>query len=129
MDSGIKGGAELIRFVEAVVAESNTDASSELIDHARQAVVEVLGHEAAVDAAAVVANFQRMVRIADSTGIPLDEPVAMMTQGIREELGINKFHAAANTPKLNAVKALAGRALGPFAHRLLRQLARSRTGS
>ena len=89
----------------------------------------MLGHAAAVDAGAVIANFQRMVRIADSTGIPLDEPVVMMTQNIRDELGINGYHAAANTPKLNVVKAMVGRALGPFAARLLRQLARSRAGS
>lgn len=129
IDSGIKGGAELIGFVEAVIAESNTDAASEVIGRARQAVVDALGHEAAVDAGAVIANFQRMVRIADSTGIPLDEPVVMMTQNIRDKLGLNEYHAAPNTPKLNPVKALVGRALGPFAPRLLRQLARNRSGS
>ena len=96
IDSGIKGGAELIGFVEAVIAESNTDAASEVIGRARQAVVDALGHEAAVDAGAVIANFQRMVRIADSTGIPLDEPVVMMTQNIRDELGLNEYHAAPN---------------------------------
>ena len=112
-----------------MIADYHADASSAPIARARQAVVDVLGHEVAVDAAAVIANFQRMVRIADSTGIPLDEPVVMMTQNIREELGLNKYHASANTPKLNVVKALVGRALGPFTPRLLRRIARSRSGS
>ena len=38
----------------------------------RAAVESALGAEAVVDAAATVANYQRMVRIADGCGIPLD---------------------------------------------------------
>ena len=112
-----------------MIAGSATEASYERIARTRQAVTDVLGHGATVDAAAVIANFQRMVRIADSTGIPLDEPVVMMTQNVRNELGLNEYHAAPNTPKLNPMKALVGRLLGPFTPRLLRQLARSRSGS
>jgi len=129
VETGLPGGAALIDFVEAVVADTFDAASSEQIAQTRLAVAEALGNEAAVDAAAVIANFQRMVRIADSTGIPLDEPVAMMTQNIREELGINSYTAATHTPELNVVKSLVGRALGPFAPRLLRQIARKRAGS
>ena len=129
MDSGVEGGAELIGFVEAVVAGHGENTAAELTTEAWQALADALGYDAMVDAAAVIANFQRMVRIADSTGIPLDEPVVMMTQNIREELGLNDYQAAQRTPKLNLLKALVGRALGPIAPRLLRQIARSRSGS
>lgn len=57
-----------------------------------------------VDAAGVIANFQRMVRIADGTGIPLDEPVAMLTTDIREELGLNHYGSADRTPLPNTFK-------------------------
>jgi len=79
-----------------------------------------------VDAAAVIANFQRMVRIADSTGIPLDEPVLMMTQGIREDLGLNEFSASANSPELPFLKRIAGRVLAPIAPKVMQRMARGR---
>ena len=50
---------------------------------------------ALVDAAAVVGNFERMVRIADGTGIPLDKPVAMVSADMREELGLDAKSVAA----------------------------------
>lgn len=120
-DTGVVAGTELTAFAEAVV--SGDDAS---IISAREAVTNALGEEAMVDAAAVIANFQRMVRIADSTGIPLDEPVLMMTQGIREDLGLNEFSAAKNSPKLGLLKRIAGRALAPIAPKLLQRMARGR---
>jgi hypothetical protein len=90
---------------------------------ARDKVVEAIGNEAMIDAAAVIANFQRMVRIADGTGIPLDEPVLMFTQDIRAELGINEFNAAQNSPDLPVAKRIIGKLLGPFAPKLLTRLA------
>jgi hypothetical protein len=38
-----------------------------------------------------------MVRIADSTGIPIDRPALGMTAATREILDINHFHSAVNT--------------------------------
>ncbi len=51
-----------------------------------------------VDAAGVIANFQRMVRIADGIGIRLDDPVMMLTADIRVDLGINDY-GGRRTPK------------------------------
>jgi len=62
-----------------------------------------------VDAAAVVSNFERMVRIADATGIPLDAPVNAMTADLRADLGIDDYDSSAHTPDLGAL----GRFLGP----------------
>ena len=47
-----------------------------------------------VDAVGVASNFQRMVRIADSTGITLGNFEAI-TEDIREDLGINAYARAA----------------------------------
>ena len=94
----------------------------------RETVLDRLGQEATVDAACIIANFQRMVRIADSTGISLDEPVLMMTQGIREDLGINQFNSAANSPTLPLGKRIAGRLMSPFTATLMKRLAARRVG-
>ena len=42
-----------------------------------------------MDAAGVIGNFERMVRIADGTGIPLDRIVDALTSGFRGELGLD----------------------------------------
>jgi hypothetical protein len=102
----------LIRFAEASVGDSFDDKADDT-RVARQAVIDELGENAMVDAAGVIANFQRMVRIADGTGIPLDTPVAMMTSSIREDLGINEYGSASNTPALSLPQRLLGRVLQP----------------
>ena len=111
----------MLAFVEAVV-----QGDTETIAAARAVVSEQLGEPAMIDSAAVIANFQRMVRIADSTGIPLDEPVLMMTQSIRRDLGIDTFSAAKNSPRLNPIKRVFGRLLDPFAPRILQRIAKKR---
>ncbi len=59
---------------------------------------EEAGNDVVVDAAAVAGNFQRMVRIADATGIPVDEPMQALSRGIQEDLDLRRFHSAQNTP-------------------------------
>lgn len=120
-NTGVPSGTALLEFVEAVV-----QGDPEAISTARTAVRDQLGEPAMIDSAAVIANFQRMVRIADSTGIPLDEPVLMMTQGIRGDLGINNYSAAKNSPTLNPIKRIVGRMLGPFAPKILQRMAKRR---
>ena len=48
-----------------------------------------VGEEASVDAAAVLAIFNAVVRIADATGIPLEEAKARMSVDIREALSLD----------------------------------------
>jgi len=45
-----------------------------------------------------------MVRIADGTGIPLDDMVAAMTADLREELGLNEFASAHRTKPVSILK-------------------------
>ena len=66
--SGVEHGSLLIAFAEAMVGKDDA-----ALAQARDAVVQTLGPEVMVDAAGVASNFERMVRIADSTGLPLDD--------------------------------------------------------
>ncbi len=63
------------------------------LTHARHAVIEGLSREAMVDAAGVASNFERMVRIADSTGIQLDQRMAILSQKARDALHLERFTA------------------------------------
>jgi hypothetical protein len=115
--SGVAQAGALLAFADAAVGGDEAALAA-----ARQGLLDVLGPEALVDAAAVVGNFERMTRIADATGIPLDAPVVAMTQDIRADLGLDDFASARNTPPLGAVGRLLGRALRPVALRLFRVL-------
>ena len=86
--SGVEHGTVLIAFAHAMVGDDD-----EVLAQARQAVIEALSPEAMVDAAAVASNFERMVRIADSTGIPLDERLEVLTKDARETLHLERFTA------------------------------------
>ena len=79
---------------------------------ARKTVLDAMGAEALVDASAVIGNFQRMVRIADGTGIPLDKPVALVSADLRDTLDLDSFGLASQTPKVGALGRVVGRAMG-----------------
>jgi hypothetical protein len=87
-DAGIQFGEQLTAFAEAAVRGDAAELAS-----ARDALREVAGSERLVDAAGVVGNFERMVRIADGSGIPLDAIVGTLTGDIREELGLEDFQS------------------------------------
>ena len=87
-ESGIPGGSELIRFTDAVL-QNPAD-----LETARAALVARLGEAEMVDAAGVIGNFQRMVRIAASTGIPVDGFMAEANADVREQLGLNALPSA-----------------------------------
>jgi hypothetical protein len=100
VDSGVEAQGELLALVDATL---NQAPAPQLAD-ARDAIVQQLDAAALIDAAAVIGNFQRMTRIADGTGLPLDEPVTALTVELREELGINEFSSAEYTPKVGWLK-------------------------
>ena len=116
---GVPHERELIALAEAVVRGDEAE-----LAEARRAALAALGPESFVAAAAVASNFERMVRIADATGIPLDTPLAVMTAEMRAELGIDGFGSAANTPRVSAARRLLGRALAPLARYLMPALAK-----
>jgi hypothetical protein len=84
--SGIPFGDELSAFAEALVVGSDQE-----LDKKRQSVVDAMGAEAMVDAAGVASNFERMVRIADATGIPLGGGLKEFSSEVRLELGLDRM--------------------------------------
>jgi hypothetical protein len=87
-DTGIQFGEQLTTFAEAAVRGDSAELAS-----ARDALREVAGSEGLVDAAGVVGNFQRMVRIADGSGIPLDGITGSLSSDFREELGLDEYRS------------------------------------
>ena len=108
-DGSVQHGKALSGFAEAFVSRDKGE-----LEQARNALINEIGAEKMVDAAGVAANFQRMVRIADGTGIPVDAPMNIMAQDIQNELGLKRFSSAQNTPELS----LGLRLLSPILKRL-----------
>ena len=104
-DGGIAHGEKLVAFAEAAVGGDSAQLAT-----ARDGLRAAIGSEGLVDAAAVVGNFQRMVRIADGTGIALDNLMRTLSEDFREELGLEDFA----TRRGNRAGGLA-RTLGPIA--------------
>ena len=85
-DSGLPRGELLSDFVEAVCAD---DAARTAI--VRRKIINTMGEAAMVDAAAVIAAFNCYPRVADATGIPLEEAKAAATAAMRAELGLDEL--------------------------------------
>lgn len=83
---GVAHGTLLLAFSNAVVGDDDAE-----LDRLRQELVDVLGEEALVDAAGTVASFNAVVRVADATGIPIDEFKADPAREILEDLGLEDF--------------------------------------
>ena len=90
---GVAFAAELVAFTDAAMGEDDA-----ALDEAREALRSVLGPAAFVDACAVIGAFNIVDRIADATGIPLDEGLVPLSQEVRAELDLARFASAANTP-------------------------------
>lgn len=86
---GIEYGAELMSF-----AESLAQGDEHRLARSRTALRRAAGDKVLVDAAGVAANFQRMVRIADSIGIPFDNMQSDFVNSIQTELNLTRFASA-----------------------------------
>ena len=95
-DVGVPAGAALLAFTDAV--ERGGD-----IEGARAAPVADVGVEAAEAAAATIAVFNGLVRIADGTGIRLDDGVFAVSAETRDRYGIDRFAGAANSADVRPV--------------------------
>ncbi len=84
--AGVEQGELLRALADTVVAEEWSQ-----LEKLRGKAASVLGDQGLVDALAVIAGFFSITRIADSTGIPLDEPTRKSTDDLRAETGINEF--------------------------------------
>ena len=87
--TGIEHGAELMSFAESLAQRDEYG-----LARSRTALRQAAGDKVLVDAAAVAANFQRMVRIADSIGIPFDNMQSDFVNSIQTELNLTRFASA-----------------------------------
>ena len=78
-------GPELLPFAAAIV-----EGDEKTLARTRAAVSETLGPQAMVDAAGVASNFERMVRIADSTGVELGELLKQASADVRATLRLER---------------------------------------
>lgn len=89
-DARVPHAAELLAFGEAMLG---TDVARQA--RARDAVRAALGPAGLVDAAAIVASFNAVVKLADGTGIPLEDFKAEATRDLRAELGLERLNRGA----------------------------------
>lgn len=82
----VPGGDVLLSFAEAVVSGDAVH-----IAFASDHVAGALGEAAVVDAAAVIAAFSMNDRIADATGIPLDDAGRDVRESIARSLGVRRY--------------------------------------
>ena len=88
-DAGLPHGAELVAFTTAA---AGVDVAA--LAAARAALVACAGQEFMIDAAAVLANFEMMTRVADGTGARFPEAGTDHRAAISEKLNINDFTSA-----------------------------------
>ena len=84
-DGGVAHGAELRRFARAVIGDA------EDLDAVRAALVGTLDAHRVGQAAAVVAGFDSINRVADATGIELNTEMAQRSRDLVETLGLERM--------------------------------------
>ena len=85
-DSGVPHGAELLRLTELAIGGDR-----QALAAAREAASAVMGRQQMVDALVVAAAFNGITRVADCTGIPLDENTEATTVDMRAMVGLDAF--------------------------------------
>ncbi len=88
---GVPHGELLSSFAEAATR------GAENLDVARAELLQAVGPLALVEAAATVGIFNGLVRVADATGIPLDDGTLRASADFRPELGLNEYAGAKST--------------------------------
>ena len=85
-DSGVPHSDTIRALTEATVANRWDELAG-----LRESAATVLGEQAMVDVLTVAAAFNGITRVADATGIPLDDSVVPATQELRAVVGIDRF--------------------------------------
>jgi hypothetical protein len=85
-DGSIPHGALLIAFTDAVMNYDDVEAARQ-----RAEIRDRMGDGALVDAAGIVGAFSGFNRVADATGIPLEDAKAESSADFRASLGVDAF--------------------------------------
>jgi len=94
IDPGIVHGDWLRKLSEAAI---NSDWLG--LGEMRASAEAAMGTQEVADALTVAAAFNGITRVADATGIPLDENTAATTQEMRERTGIAEFDYRAKSQR------------------------------
>ena len=78
----------LLDFAEAVVLRDRAEA-----ERLRPTVIEALGPAGYFDACGVIAGFHGFSRIADASGVPLDERYQAEAEAVKAQTGVREFAA------------------------------------
>jgi hypothetical protein len=113
-ESGVPHAGLLVELAEALVAHDE-----ECLAGLRPRLIEALGPDGFLEAATVAATFQRMVRIADGTGIPQDATLMTLAGDVADKLSLHDFPSSRNTPRRSWLQASVGRFLKPLTPRLM----------
>lgn len=89
-------GEELVSFATDIVERNSC------LSETREVLQGLVGDAGLVEAAATVAAFQGLNRIADATGIQLDDGLNSESADFRFRLGLEKFSGAKSTNKTEA---------------------------
>ena len=84
--ASVPAGIELTALVDAALGSD-----AEVLASARRAAWAAVGGAGLIDAAAAIASFNAVVKIADGTGIPLEDWKHERTRDIRAALGIDSY--------------------------------------
>ena len=109
-------------FVHSVL-----DPDPEAVPATRDALLERMGAQGVVDAAALIGSFTRMNRIANATGIELDGPVNAMSGEVQAALGLRDYASAESTAAPSAWAARLATRLRPLLLRVARSSVRDRS--
>ena len=88
VESGVPHGRALLDFASAVVGDDDAR-----LARTRETLRAEMGDAGVADAAAVAANFERMVRIADAIGIELGDWMESFTEGVRSDLSLDRLRS------------------------------------
>ncbi len=69
------------------------------LSRSRDALLTITGPDGLVEAAATIAIFNGLVRVADGTGIQLDDGVLADSADYRDRLGLSGYGGAANSER------------------------------
>lgn len=84
IDPLVDGGRLLVGLADTVLGRGD-------VDGARSRLEETLGPEAAVDACAVIANFEMMNRIAEGVGMPVGKGALARSEEWRSLVGLDRY--------------------------------------
>ncbi|MFT7654402.1 MAG: hypothetical protein ACI9UU_003522 [Candidatus Azotimanducaceae bacterium] len=86
LDSGVEHSEHLRALTEATIQNDWLRLAA-----VRRDAETAMGHQMTVDALVVASAFNGITRVADATGIPLDESTEDRTTDMRESTGIARF--------------------------------------